>query len=156
MLKAIEIMKKDVITVPPDMTVEELGRLFIEKDISGAPVVDSEGKLLGIVTENDLIERNKRLHIPTVLRLFDAFIPIEGADMVEKEIKRMSATVVSEICTKEVITINEDTSLEEIATIMSEKKVHLLPVIKAGKIVGIVGKHEVIKGIAGEGHHQQS
>lgn len=142
-------MKKTVITVTPEMTVEELGRLFIEKDISGAPVVDSEGRLLGIVTENDLISRNKRFHIPTVLRLFDAFIPLKGSIAIEKEIRKISATVVSDICTKEVITIDMDTPLEEIATIMSEKKVHLLPVLSKGELVGIVGKHEIIKGIAG-------
>ena len=149
MLKAADIMKKDVLTVPPDMTVEELGRLFIEKDISGAPVMDKDERLCGIVTENDLISRNKRLHIPTVLRLFDAFIPLEGSRTVENEIKKISAAVVSEICITEVLTVDEDTPLEEIATIMSERKVHLLPVLKAGKLVGIVGKHEIIKGIAG-------
>lgn len=141
-------MRTDVVTVPPDMTVEELGRLFIEKDLSGVPIVAPDGRLAGIVTENDLISRNKRLHIPTLLRLFDAFIPLEGFKSVEEEIKKMSSVLVSDICVKDVITITEDTPIDEIATIMSEKRVHLLPVIKSGKLVGIVGKHELIKGIA--------
>lgn len=141
-------MRTDVITVTPDMTVEELGRLFIEKDISGAPVVSAEGKLLAIVTENDLISRNKRLHIPTVLRLFDAFIPLEGSKAVEEEIRRIGAQSVSDICVTKVITISEDTPIEEIATIMSEKKVHLLPVMKEGRLVGVVGKREMIKAIS--------
>lgn len=148
MLKASDIMKTDVVTVTPEMSVEELGRLFMEKDISGAPVIDAEGTLSGIVTENDLIRRNRRFHIPTLLRIFDAFIPMEGSRSIEKEIKEISAATVKDICSKEVITINEDTSLEEIATVMSEKKVHLLPVLREGKLVGIVGKQEVIKGIA--------
>jgi CBS domain-containing protein len=120
----------------------------MDKDISGAPVVDAEGTLSGIVTENDLIRRNRRFHIPTLLRIFDAFIPMEGSRSIEKEIKEISAATVKDICSKEVITINEDTSLEEIATVMSEKKVHMLPVLREGKLVGIVGKQEVIKGIA--------
>lgn len=148
MLKASDIMKTDVVTVTPEMSVEELGRLFMDKEISGAAVVDAEGTLSGIVTENDLIRRNRRFHIPTLLRIFDAFIPMEGSKSIEKEIKEMSAATVKDICSKEVITINEDTSLEEIATVMSEKKVHLLPVLREGKLVGIVGKQEVIKGIA--------
>jgi CBS domain-containing protein len=148
MLKASDIMKTDVVTVTPEMSVEELGRLFMDKDISGAPVVDAEGTLSGIVTENDLIRRNRRFHIPTLLRIFDAFIPMEGSRSIEKEIKEISAATVKDICSKEVITINEDTSLEEIATVMSEKKVHMLPVLREGKLVGIVGKQEVIKGIA--------
>lgn len=141
-------MKTDVTTVKAGMSVEELGRLFIEKGISGAPVTDDSGRLVGIVTENDLISRSKRLHIPTMLRIFDAVIPLEGTGAMEREIRKMTGLLVSEICTKDVTTISEDTTIEEIATIMSERRVHLLPVVKDGKVAGIVGKREVIKGIS--------
>lgn len=154
MLKAKDIMKRDVITVSPETTVEELGRLFIEKGISGAPVVDSGRKLVGVVTENDLISQNKRLHIPTILRLFDAFIPLESTSTIEKEIKKMSASTVAEICTKDVVTIDEETSVQDIATVMTEKRIHLLPILKEGKVIGIIGKHEVIKGMSGEASEQ--
>jgi CBS domain-containing protein len=150
MKKARDIMTREVITVSPDTSVEELGRLFIEKNISGAPVVDSEGRLYGIVTENDLIRREKKFNIPTIIRIFDAILPLESESKVEEEIKRMTATEVKEICTREVITIEEDTPLSEIATIMSEKRVHLLPVLKGGRIVGIVGKKDVIRAITSE------
>lgn len=149
MLKAKDIMTGNVITASPDTTVEELGRLFLEKDVSGAPVVDESMNLVGIVTENDLITTNKRVHIPTILRLFDAFIPL-GTSRIESEIKRMAATTVGEICTKDVVTVEEGASIEDIATIMTEEKIHLLPVLKEGKLVGIIGKKDVIKGIAGE------
>lgn len=149
MLRASDIMKTDFTTVPPEMTVEELGRLFIEKNVSGLPVVDSGGNILGIVTEHDLINRNKKLHIPTVLRIFDAFIPLEGFGAMEKEFRRMSAQVVSEIFTTDVITVAEETPIDEIATIMSERKVHHLPVVRGGELVGVVDQHDVIKGIAG-------
>lgn len=146
MIKAKDIMNTDVVTVSPETTVEELGRLFIERGISGAPVVDPDNNLLGIITENDLIRQNKRFHIPTLVRLFDAFIPLEGPSSIEKEIRRMSASKVSEICTREVITIDPETSLQDIATLMSEKGIHLLPVLSSGKLVGIIGKMDVIKG----------
>lgn len=149
MRKAKDIMTRDVITVSPDTTVEELGRLFLEKSISGAPVVDENKNLAGIVTENDLITTNRRVHIPTILRLFDAFIPL-GTSRIEAEIKKMAATNVADICTKEVITADEEMSIEDIATIMTEKKMHLLPVLKDGRLTGIIGKRDVIKGIAGE------
>ncbi len=149
MLKAKDIMTKDVITVSPETTVEELGRLFIEKGVSGAPVVDTGGNLVGIITENDLISKNSRLHIPTILRLFDAFIPL-GTSKLEEEIKKMAASTVGEVCARKVITIGEDASADEIATIMDEKKIHLLPVVRQGKVVGIVGKKDLIRGIAGE------
>jgi CBS domain-containing protein len=150
MVRAEDIMKVGVTTVSPDTTVEELGRLFIEKGISGAPVVGAGGELYGIVTENDMIKQNRRFHIPTIIRLFDAFIPLEGSSSMEKEIRRMSASKVSDICTREVITVTRETPLSEVATIMSDKGVHLLPVVESGKIVGIIGKMDVIKGSMGE------
>lgn len=148
MLKAKEIMSKDVITVTPSTTIEELARILVEHRISGAPVVGDSGDLVGIVTENDLINQNKRLHIPTVVRLFDAFIMLDSPGRIEKEIKKMAAVTVNDICTKEVISVSENTTLEDIATIMSEKKVYLIPVVEGKKIKGIVGKMDLIKGVA--------
>ena len=149
MLTARDIMNREVYTVDPETSVEEVGRLFIEKDLSGAPVVDDEGRLIGIVTENDLISQEKRFHIPTIIRIFDAFIPLESDAKVEAEIKKMTATTVSEISSGEVITVEEDTPLNDIATIMTEKKIHLLPVLKEGKIVEIIGKKDIIRAISG-------
>jgi CBS domain-containing protein len=148
MLKAGDIMTRDVITIEPGATVEELARLLMEKKISGVPVVDPEGNLLGIVTENDLIRKNARLHIPTVIRLFDAFIML-GTGKMEAEIKNMAARTVDEICTKEVVSISEETTTEEIATIMAEQHIHLLPVVKDGKVIGIVGKADMVRAMTG-------
>ncbi|MEW6002304.1 MAG: CBS domain-containing protein [Nitrospirota bacterium] len=147
MLKAKDIMTRGVITVKPDTTIEDLARILIRSDISGAPVVDDNGNLLGIVTENDLISKNSRLHIPTILRLFDAFVPL-GTSKLETEIKKMAATTVGEICTKDLITVDQETSIEDIATIITEEKIHLLPVLKEGKLVGIIGKKDLVKSMS--------
>ncbi|MBI5102354.1 MAG: CBS domain-containing protein [Nitrospirae bacterium] len=155
MLKARDIMTTAVITVSPDTSVEELGRLFLEKGISGAPVLDSDDRLVGIVTENDLIRQNRRFHIPTLIRLFDAFIPLEGSSSIEKEIRRMSASKVSEICTKEVITVTPESSLQDVATLMSDRGVHLIPVVSEGRLSGIIGKIDLIKGTLGEAQKRQ-
>lgn len=144
MALAKDIMRRDVITVSPEMSVEELGRLFLEKNISGAPVLDKDGMLFGIVTENDLISKNKRLHIPTILRLFDAYIPLGRPSVMEKELSKMTALTVGEICTRDVFTVEEDAPVEEVATIMTEKRVHLVPVAKDRKVIGIIGRHEII------------
>ncbi|MCI0469601.1 MAG: CBS domain-containing protein [Nitrospirae bacterium] len=150
MLKAKDILTKDVITVKPSATIDELARIFIEKNISGAPVVDDNENLIGIVTENDLISQNKRFHIPTVMRLFDAFIPLESQSKIESEIKKMAAATAGDICTRDVITVNEESTMEDIATIMSEKKVHLMPVVDGKKIKGVIGKMDLIKAMAGQ------
>lgn len=150
MPRAAEIMKKDVITLRPEMSVEEAGRVFIEHNIGGAPVVDDAGNLYGIVTENDLIARDKRLHIPTILRIFDAYIALGSTSAMREELRKMAARTVKDIMTADVISVTEDTPLEELATIMTEKGVHLLPVVKGTRLVGVVGRHEVLKAAASE------
>ncbi|MBI4843911.1 MAG: CBS domain-containing protein [Nitrospirae bacterium] len=143
MLKAKDFMTRDVVTINPEATVEELARLLMEHRFSGVPVVDNNKKLVGIVTEHDLISKNKRLHIPTVIRLFDAYIML-GSGKMEEELKKMAATTVEDICTKNVVSITEETTLEEAATIMSEKNIHLLPVLRDASVVGIVGKLDIV------------
>jgi len=148
MLTAKDIMTRDVVTVTPDTSIEELSSLLVQNEISGVPVVDEGGALIGIVTENDLISQNKRLHIPTVVSFLDAAIYLESSKKFEQEVKRMAATKVGDICNRKVVSITQDTTVVDIATIMDEKKVHLLPVVTAGKIVGIVGKRDVLKAVA--------
>jgi CBS domain-containing protein len=149
MLKAKDIMTASVKTVNPETSIADFARMLMAHHISGAPVVDEKGDLKGIVTENDLISKNSRLHIPTILRLFDAYIPL-GASRLETEIKRMAASTIGDICTKEVITVDDEASVEYIATLMTEKRIHLLPVVKGKKLIGIIGKKDLIKGIAGD------
>ena len=148
MLKAKEIMTKDVITVLTSTTVEDLARVLVDHKISGTPVVDEQGDLIGIVTENDLIRKNKKFHIPTIVRLFDAFIMLESNSKIEQEIKDMAAVTVEDIFRKAVVTVSEDTPVDEIATIMSERDVHLVPVVEGRKIKGIIGKIDIIKGLS--------
>ncbi len=148
MLTAKDIMTKNVIMVKPETSIQKLAALFVKHGISGAPVVDDALDLIGIVTENDLISQNKRLHIPTVVSFLDAAIYLESPKKFEQELKRMAATKAEDICVRKVITITEETTIVDIATIMSEKKIHLLPVVKAGKVIGIVGKRDIVKAVA--------
>jgi CBS domain-containing protein len=148
MITAKDIMTRSVVTVKPDTSIEELASLLVKYQISGVPVVDQAGTLYGIVTENDLISRNKRLHIPTVVSFLDAAIYLESSKKFEQEVKRLTASKAGDICNRKVVTIGEDASLIDIATIMTEKKVHLLPVVRNGKLTGIVGKRDLVKAVA--------
>jgi CBS domain-containing protein len=148
MQTAKDIMTRDVLTVRPDTTIKELSSILVKNEVSGVPVVDDKGGLYGIVTENDLINRNKRLHIPTVVSFLDAAIYLESSKKFEQEVKRLCATTVKEICARKVISITEETTVLDIATLMAEKKVHLLPVVKDGRVIGIVGKRDMVKAVA--------
>ncbi|MBI5191679.1 MAG: CBS domain-containing protein [Nitrospirae bacterium] len=145
MLTAKDIMTTEVVTVGPRTTVEELARILMEHHFSGAPVVDEAGVLVGIVTEHDLINKQKRLHIPTVVRILDAFIYLESSKKFEEDLKLMLAEKVGDICKTDVVTVGEDASVTEMATIMSEKGIHLLPVMRGGRMVGVVGKEDILR-----------
>ena len=150
MITAKEIMTKEVLTVTRETSIKELSDLFIKHRVSGFPVVDGTGQLTGIVTEKDLIEQSKNLHIPTVIALFDAVIYLESGKKFEEEVKRYNATRVEDIYTKAVVTISPDTGIHEVASLMAEKSVHSIPVVEGKTILGIVGKLDVIKGLARE------
>lgn len=145
MLTARDVMTREVVTVTEDTTIRELARIITTHRIGSVPVVDGEGKLVGIVTETDLIEQDKSFHIPTVISLFDWVIYLESEKKFEKELKRMTAVTVGDICAREVITVDPDTPVSRIADIMSGKKIHAVPVVEEGKLVGIVSRIDLIR-----------
>jgi len=140
-----EIMTREIITVSPEMGVAELASLLWEKSISGAPVVDGAGRLVGVVTETDLIDQSKKVHIPTVLNILDSMIILENPAKLDRELKKMTGTRVKDICTSEPVTVAEDTPMDELASIMSERHLHTLPVLKDGRLVGVIGKSDIIR-----------
>lgn len=148
MLKALDIMTRDVITVTPHTSARELAALLLDKKISGAPVVDEAGKVLGVVTESDLIFQNKKVHLPTAVAILDAFFFLESPNKMEKELKKMAGTKVGDICSQQLISVSPDTELEELATLMAEKKIHTLPVMDGDELVGVIGKSDIIRTIA--------
>ena len=148
MKTAEDIMSRNVITVALGTTVQDLARTLLAHNISGVPVVDDDNTLVGIATESDLIFQNKKLQVPAVIAILDSFLFLNNPDKMEKELKKIAGATVGEICTRDVVSVRPDTSLDEIATIMSEKKIHTLPVVSpAGEMVGVVGKKDIIRTI---------
>ncbi len=145
MKNAKDIMTSNILTVTPETTVTELAKLLSSNNINGAPVLDSDDTLLGVVTENDLIYQKKNVHIPTVITILDSFIYLENPEKMEKEMLKIAGSTVNDIYTKPCVTVTEETSIEDIATIMAEQNIHTLPVIKDEKLVGVIGKKDIIK-----------
>ncbi len=150
MLNSSDIMTQSVITVKRETSVKELARILTHHNISGAVVVDDEDKVIGIVTESDLIFQNKKLHIPSVIAILDSYFFLENPGKMEQEIQKMAGATVGDIFSGDVITVQEDTTITEIATIMSERHVHTLPVLNNNILVGVIGKKDIIKTIATE------
>ncbi len=145
MLRAKDIMTTAVLSVSADTEVDELARLFAERNVNAMPVLDSEGRLEGIVTETDLVEQNKPLHIPTVISIFDWVFYLESEKDFKDEVKRITARKVGELCSRDVATCSPETPVSEIASLMVDKGVHLLPVVEGGKVVGVVARLDVIR-----------
>jgi CBS domain-containing protein len=147
MLKAKDIMTKEVVSATPDMSVKDLADLLWRHRISGVPVLDDEGTLISVVTESDLIDQTKKFHIPKMIAILDAVLYLEKPGKMEKDIKKMTGATVRDIMSQELISVTEEQPLDEIASIMAEKKVHTLPVVSGKCLVGIIGKSDIIRSL---------
>ena len=144
---AKDIMTTSIKSVSPQLAIREFASFLIKENISGAPVVDDEGKFLGIATEEDLIFQDKKINLPAFLNLFANIVPL-GTAQTEEELKKITATKLLNVMQADPCTITPQTTTEEIATIMSEHKHYYLTVLDAGKVVGVVTKRDLIRAVA--------
>jgi CBS-domain-containing membrane protein len=151
MLQARDIMTKEVITVSPRTSVLELARLLAEHKINGAPVVDDQGRMLGVVTQNNLIDRVKKFELPHVITILDAHFYLERPSTFKKNLEKLLGNLVADIMTTPPVTISPEVEVDEIASIMARQKIHTLPVLAGDKIIGIIGKIDIIRALGQEG-----
>ncbi len=142
---AKEIMTKDVISVKSKDLVEDVIKILMEKNISGVPVVDDENHVIGIVTEGDLIYRSKKLKIPTFFSILDGYVFLESTKTIEKQLKKMVGYRVEDVMTTDVITVDEEQTVEEVATLMTKEKINRVPVVADEQLVGIISRRDIIR-----------
>jgi len=148
-MKVREIMTKQVITLSPEESIEEAAKKLRENRISGAPVVEGD-RIVGIVSEADLMklfesEMSISLVLPSPLELIE--LPVKMHRQLKEAAKRLAATRVRDVMTREVITIDEEASIEEAARTMAKYGINRLPVVREGKLVGIVTRADVLKAL---------
>ena len=141
------VMTKDVLTVRPDEKVDKVARLLVENRISGVPVVDDQHRVVGIITEKDLMIKASELKVPFYLTLFDSIIFLENPIRFNNDLKKYTATYVKEAMTSKVITVPEDCPLSEVVTLMQKKQINRVPVVRHGKLIGIVTRNDILKAI---------
>ena len=129
--------------------MEDLAKLLEERRISGVPVLDAQGNLVGVVTQSDLVQRSRDLELPPALNILDLHLFLETPSHFQKRLEKLLGNKVKDVMTVDPVTVAPDTSVQEIARLMSGKGMHTLPVVEAGKLVGIVGKLDLIRGLAG-------
>jgi CBS domain-containing protein len=144
-LRVRDLMTIDVVSVKGGTSVGRIAQLMDGKAISGIPVVDDAGRVIGIVTDFDLVVRNTPIDPPPFLPLLEGRIPLETQGHFERRIRHMVGTEARDVMTEEVTTIGPDESVEALAQIMVKQRLNLVPVIESGRLVGVVSRADVIR-----------
>ena len=144
-MRASDVMTSNVITVTPDMTVREVARIFVDNGISGAPVLDPDGHVAGMISEGDLLRRSE---IGTDERTRTSWLDIWSASHEARDYIKTHALKVRDVMTTDVVTVQPDTLLGEVAGILETRRIKRVPVTKAGHLVGIVSRANLVQALA--------
>jgi CBS domain-containing protein len=153
-MKVADIMTKDVLALSPKDTVSKAIEKLAEHHVSGAPVVGDDGQVVGMVTETDILNAMKkkckrlRMVYPSLSMVSVSFIECFDDKEIMDAFKQVASTKVSEMMTKQVVTASKDFELGEVVQLMNDKKVNRVPVISGKKLVGIVSRADIIRGLA--------
>jgi len=145
MMQAIDVMVRDVVTVHPETDVADAIKLLAENDLSALPVVDDQGQLVGIISEADFIHRveiGTEKHRPWLLE------SLTGATTLAEEFAKSHGKKVGEIMTTDVVAATEDAALAEIAGLFERHRIKRVPIVRAGKVVGVVSQSNLIQALA--------
>lgn len=142
------IMTVDVVSVSPSASVGRVARLMHEKAISGLPVVDIDKKVVGLVTDLDLIVLNTRIEAPHFLPLLDGRIPLETPTHFKKRIQHAAGTTAKDLMTEEVLTVGPEQDVETLAALMVKERVNPIPVVEDGRLIGVVSRADVVRWMA--------
>jgi len=147
-LLAKDIMTRNVVTINEDASLKELADLLVKNKISGVPVINAEKKVVGIVSEADLIVQDARLHFPRYIQFLDSVIYLESLSHFEEELKKAIATKVKDIMTTRIDKASTNDTVETIATMMVDKGRNRIPVFDGDTLVGIITRANVVKAIS--------
>ena len=142
---AKDIMTKEVIVVTETTTIDEVSKIFIDKNISGLPVENQYNKLVGVISEGDLVYKQKPVKPPLFINLFDGLIPIDRKEF-QEDMKRIAAYQVGDLMSKPPVYAYEDTPVSEIASMIIDQKINRVPIVNdVQEVVGIVSRHDLVR-----------
>jgi CBS domain-containing protein len=145
-MKASDIMVRDVFTIGPDATIQDVAEILLSKRISGLPVVDATGRLIGIVSEGDLLRRAESgtEHSRSWwLKL------LMGRETLAAEYVKEHARRVRDVMTRDVISVQPDTQVTDIAALLEKNRIKRVPILENGKLVGIISRANLVQALAG-------
>lgn len=148
-MHAADVMTTNVITVDPDTSVQALATLLSERGISGVPVVDKDNRLIGIVTEGDLLHRAETGTERRTERRRSRWLDTIGSDQeAARDYVKAHGRIVREIMTRDVISVSDTTDLADVATLLETKRIKRVPVVRDDRLVGIVSRANLVRALA--------
>lgn len=141
-----DLMNPDVVTVSESASVEEAVATLTERDVSGAPVVDDDGRLVGLLDDDDLLLSRARVHAPSAIEILGAYIPLPGTlQRFEDELRHALAQTVADLMDPQPPTLTKDDTAEDAATLMLSHDVSRVPVVDDDRrVVGLVSRHDLV------------
>jgi CBS domain-containing protein len=146
-----DIMDTSPVTVSPDASVEEVVSTLREHELPGVPVVDADGRCVGIVTEADLVLPDDQgdLHIPHYVNLFGGTVFLEPLGRFEQRLRKAFASKATDMMTSDPDTVAPDTTVQDAARLIHRSGHNRLPVVEDGRLVGVVTRVDVLGALAG-------
>lgn len=148
MLKAKDIMTRKLITLTPETSVITAAKVLAEHKIGGAPVVNAEGQVVGVVSESDLIIQDVRLHFPHFINLLDSYIFLGSLKNFEALLKKAVAAQVKDLMSTNIVYVDPEASIEDVATLLTEKKISRVLVMSENRLLGIITKGDIVRSLA--------
>jgi CBS domain-containing protein len=145
-MKAADVMVTSVISVGPEVRVQDVANILLKNRISAVPVISADGSILGIVSEGDLM---RRAEVGTDRRRSWWLAMLTGREALAADYVRENSRKVTDIMTRDVVSVKPDTELREIATLLEKHSIKRVPVVQDGKLVGIVSRANLLQALAG-------
>jgi len=148
-----QVMTTDVLTFRPADTVETAARALSERRLGGAPVVDDDGMVVGLIEDDDLIVQDTRLHLPTVISVFGAYLELPSSlRHFEADLRKAVGATVSDVMDAEAPNCRADDTLETVATALHDRNGSRMPVVDDdGRLIGIISRGDLVRAIVGGG-----
>mgnify|MGYP002713732946 FL=1 len=144
-----DVMTRDPIVVRPETSLHDAIKLLAEKRISGLPVVDDAGKLIGTISETDLMWQETGVTPPAYIMILDSVIFLKNPAQYERDLHKALGQTVGEVMSQDLITVAPDKPLRDAAQLMHDRKIPRLPVVDpSGKVIGILTRGDIVRDLA--------
>ena len=146
-----DIMTSEVIVANQNDSIASVAKLLITEKIGGLPVVNEENKVVGIISETDILKKEKYIEAPRVVNFLQGLIFLDDVKNIEEDMKKIAAYKVEDLMSKDIIKVHEDDKFDDIANIMIKKSINRVPVVDSNNILkGIICRYDIIRAMYNE------